>query len=134
MMIMNIDAFISAEPVVQLHIISALGALLVGTVQMVGAKGTLPHRTLGIAFVVLMVSAALSAIFIRYLNNGNFSLIHIFVPLTIIGLYRLVFAVRRGDRAGHRKQVLGLFYGALIIPGVLSFLPGRLMHEIVFGG
>ena len=131
---MSIEPFLTAPAVIQLHIVSAVGALLVGTVQIVGAKGTLPHRTLGILFVVLMVSAAVSAIFIRNLNNGSFSFIHIFVPLTIIGLFRLVYAVRRGDRPGHRSQVHGLFYGALIIPGVLSFLPGRLMYQIAFGG
>lgn len=131
---MNTEAFLSAPLVVQLHVFSAVGALLIGSIQMFAPKGNLPHRTLGTLFVVLMASAAISAIFIRQINGGNFSFIHIFVPLTIIGVFRLVLSARRGDRRGHRSQVMGLFYGALIIPGLLSFIPGRLMHTIVLAG
>ncbi|WP_417488449.1 DUF2306 domain-containing protein [Maricaulis sp.] len=131
---MNTEAFLTAPFVVQLHILSAVGALLIGSIQMFAPKGNLPHRTMGIVFVLLMASAAVSAIFIRQINGGNFSFIHIFVPLTIIGIFRLVLSARRGDRRGHRGQVMGLFYGALIIPGLLSFIPGRLMHTIVLAG
>jgi uncharacterized membrane protein len=27
----------------------------------------------------------------------------------------------------------GLYFGALIVPGLFILIPGRLMHEIVFG-
>lgn len=131
---MNIEAFLTAPFVIQLHVASALGALLIGTVQMVAPKGNLPHRTLGVVFVLLMAVAAISAIFIRQVNGGNFSFIHIFVPLTIIGIFRVVLTARRGDRPRHRSQVRSLFYGALIIPGLLSFIPGRLMYTILLTG
>jgi uncharacterized membrane protein len=29
--------------------------------------------------------------------------------------------------------MLGLFVGALVIAGVFTFLPGRIMHAVVFG-
>lgn len=131
---MNTEAFLIAPFVVELHVASALGALLIGTIQMVAPKGNLPHRTLGIVFVLLMAGAAISAIFIREINGGSFSFVHIFVPLTIIGIFRVVHSARRGDRAGHRGQVLGLFYGALIVPGLLAFIPGRLMYTVLLGG
>jgi len=131
---MNTEAFLTAPWVIQLHAASALGALLIGSIQMAAPKGNLPHRTLGIIFVLLMAGAAISAIFIRQINGGNFSFVHIFVPLTIIGIFRLVLSARRRDRSRHRAQVQGLFYGALIIPGLLSFIPGRLMHTVVLAG
>tara|TARA_R110002073_G_scaffold61392_5_gene154366 strand:- start:5551 stop:6066 length:516 start_codon:yes stop_codon:yes gene_type:complete len=131
---MNTEAFLTAPFVVQLHVFSAVGALLLGSIQMFAPKGNLPHRTMGILFVLLMASAAISAIFIRQINGGNFSFVHIFVPLTIIGVFRLVLSARRGDRTGHRGQVMGLFYGALIMPGLLSFIPGRLMYNVFMGG
>jgi uncharacterized membrane protein len=30
--------------------------------------------------------------------------------------------------------MLGLFFGALVIAGAFTFVPGRIMHKIVFGG
>jgi uncharacterized membrane protein len=29
--------------------------------------------------------------------------------------------------------MLGLFLGALVIAGIFTFLPGRIMHAVVFG-
>lgn len=131
---MNIDAVFAAPIVIQLHVFSAIGALLIGSIQLLAPKGNLPHRTLGITFVLLMASAAITAIFIREINGGSFSFVHIFVPLTLIGIFRLTLAARRGDRSRHRGQAMGLFFGALMIPGLLSFIPGRLMNIVVFGG
>ena len=33
----------------------------------------------------------------------------------------------------HRNTMLGLFFGALVIAGVFTLWPGRVMHEAVFG-
>lgn len=130
---MNIDAFIAAPWIIQLHALSALAALAIGLVQWLGPKGHLPHKMLGMIFVCLMAVTAVSAIFIRQINDGGFSWIHIFVPITLIGLTGLVWSVRRGDLARHRKNATSLFFAALMIPGLLAFVPGRLMFTTVFG-
>ena len=33
----------------------------------------------------------------------------------------------------HRKQIVGMFFGALLIPGVFAFLPGRIMGIWLYG-
>jgi len=33
----------------------------------------------------------------------------------------------------HRNSMVGLFVGALVIAGAFTFLPGRIMHAVVFG-
>ena len=55
------------------------------------------------------------------------------MPLTIAGVAGLIFQARKGLVAKHRGTVLGLYIGALMIPGAFSFLPGRLMHTVVMG-
>ena len=42
-------------------------------------------------------------------------------------------AARRHDVPGHRRAMLGLFGGALVIAGIFTFYPGRIMYEVVFG-
>ncbi len=130
---MNIEAFTQASWVIQLHALCALAAFATGLVQWLGPKGYLPHRALGMIFVALMVATAVSAIFIRQINDGALSWIHIFVPVTIVGLAGLVWSVCRGDVAGHRKNAISLFFAALMIPGLFAFVPGRLMFTAVFG-
>ncbi len=128
---MNIDAFFAAPWHIQLHAVSAIAAVGLGAVQLAAPKGTLPHRQLGYVWVALMLTVAITAIFIRI--GGGFSWIHIFVPLTLIGVAGLIIQARKGMVARHRGTVLGLYIGALMIPGVFSFLPGRLMHTVFLG-
>jgi len=130
---MNLQAFLAAPWIIQLHALCALAAFAVGLVQWLGPKGRLPHRVLGMVFVSLMVTTAVSAVFIRQINDGAFSWIHIFVPVTLIGLTGLVWSVRRGNLERHRKHATSLFFAALMIPGLLAFVPGRLMFTTVFG-
>ena len=65
--------------------------------------------------------------------NGSFSFIHIFVPLTLWSSYKVIASARRRDFRTHRNEILGLYLGALTIPGVVAFaLPGRLMNVWLF--
>ena len=130
---MNLELFFQAPWHIQLHAVSALGALGLGLVQFLAPKGTIPHRTLGYVWVALMGITAITAIFIRQINDGGFSPIHLFVPLTLYAIVELSLHGRRGLTVKHRRTALGVFFGALLIPGLLSFMPGRLMWHVVFG-
>jgi uncharacterized membrane protein len=131
---MNLDAFTSAPWHIQLHAISALSALVIGVVQFTAPKGNIPHRSLGYIWVTLMAMTAITAIFIREINDGGFSWIHIFVPITLYGIVEFSIRARRGLTAKHRSTALGMFFAALVIPGIFAFIPGRLMHTTLFGG
>jgi uncharacterized membrane protein len=45
-----------------------------------------------------------------------------------------VWRAHRHDVNSHRRAMLGLFFGALVIAGVFTLLPGRIMHAVLFGG
>jgi uncharacterized membrane protein len=119
--------------VVQLHIAAALLALLLGTVQLVGIKGTGLHRLIGWTWVVAMLTVAISSLFIRQINPGSFSLIHLLSGWTLIALPMALFAIRRGRIAPHASGMTRTFVGGLIVAGAFTFLPGRLMWEVFFG-
>ena len=80
-----------------------------------------------------MLTTAISAFFIRYINDGQFSWIHLFIPLTFFTVFEAIYFIRKGNIKRHKRAVTGLFFGALLIPGVFSFLPGRIMNMMVFG-
>lgn len=128
---MNMELFLAAPWHIQVHAVSAVAAVAVGVVQFTAPKGVLPHRVIGYVWVALMVTAAVTAIFIK--TTGSFSWIHIFVPVTLVGTVQLALRARRGMTAKHRNTALVLFLAALLIPGAFSFMPGRLMHQVVFG-
>ena len=122
-----------ASTAIKIHLASALAALLLGVVQLAGVKGDRNHRLLGWTWCALILTAAVSSLFIRQINGGALSFIHIITGWTLVALPMGIYAARRGRVAAHRKHMTGLFLGAIIIAGALSFLPGRLMWELLLG-
>ncbi|MDO1557925.1 DUF2306 domain-containing protein [Brevundimonas sp. 2R-24] len=120
-------------PAVVVHLGGALTALSIGVVLLLGVKGNRVHRTLGWTWVIAMAVTAVSSLFIRQINGGAFSFIHLLSGWTIIVLPMAVFAARRHQVARHSREMTGLFVGGLLLAGALSFLPGRLLWEMFLG-
>jgi uncharacterized membrane protein len=126
---MTLAPLLDASPQIQVHAFAAIAAFGLGIVQLSAPKGTLPHRTIGWAWVVLMFVVAFSSFFIHEIRMwGRWS------PIHLLSIYVLIIlAARRHIVERHRKRMLGLFAGALVIAGAFTFWPGRIMHAVVFG-
>lgn len=117
---------------VAVHVTTVLPCVPLGLYLLLAPKGTALHRQLGKLWVALMVVTATATLFIY--NGTHFSWIHIFVPVTYRAAWLIVAKARRGDIRGHRNEIVGLFLGALMIPGVWAFLgEGRLMNVMLLG-
>ena len=131
---MSFAPLLEAAPAIPLHAFAAMSAFVLGLVQFAAPKGTLPHRTLGWIWVLLMATVALSSFWIHQIRLiGPWSPIH---PLSIFTLVMLPLAVWRAHRhrvADHRRIMMALFSGALVVAGLFTLLPGRIMHAVVFG-
>jgi uncharacterized membrane protein len=117
-------------PVIAAHAAMAGAALLVGAAVLARPKGTASHRALGWTWVVLMASVASISFAIRY--NG-FSWIH---GLSVYTLFALAFGVmhaRRRNIKAHRITMISIFVGALLITGLFTLLPQRLIGQAVWG-
>ncbi len=124
------------HPLVFLHLVTALAALLLGAVILLGRKGTRNHRAMGWMWVALMACTTLSSAFIRDDRLPN---LHGYTPIhgfTLFVAVLLPVAVRhaRCDRlVGHRKAMLGLYVGGCVIAGIFTLLPGRLLGSLLWG-
>lgn len=131
---MSLTPLLQAPGTIPLHAFAAMAAFLLGIVQFAAPKGTLPHRTIGWIWVALMFAVAISSFWIHEIRLiGPFSPIHL---LSIFAPVMLVFAVlhaRRHNVSAHKKAMTSIFFGALVIAGAFTFLPGRIMHTVVFG-
>lgn len=34
----------------------------------------------------------------------------------------------------HKATMISMFFGALIVAGIFTFMPGRIMYDVLFGG
>ena len=132
---MTLTPLISAPPPIPLHAFAALAAAMLGALQLWGPKGTRNHRMLGYIWVGLMVFVAASGFFIHVLRLfGPFSPIHLLSVFTLASLWYAVRMARRGDIRRHRQTMVALFWMALVLTGAFTFLPGRVMNQVVSGG
>jgi uncharacterized membrane protein len=132
---MSLAPLLQAEPVIQIHAFAAIGAFALGLIQLAAPKGTLPHRTIGWIWVALMAAIALSSFFIHEIKMvGPFSPIHLLSIFTLIMLPLAVLHARRHNVKQHRGAMIGIFIGALLVAGAFTFVPGRIMHAVAFGG
>ena len=132
---MNLAPLLDAAPAIQLHAFAAMTAFGLGVVQLSAPKGTLPHRTIGWIWVSLMAIVSLSSFWIHQLRLwGPWSPIHLLSIFTLAVLPWAVWAAHRHAVDRHRRAMTGLFFGALVIAGLFTLMPGRIMHKAVFGG
>ncbi|MBR0828149.1 DUF2306 domain-containing protein [Bradyrhizobium manausense] len=131
---MTLAPLLDAAPAIPLHASAAMGAFILGLVQFAAPKGTLPHRTIGWIWVALMLLVAVSSFWIHTIRLvGPFSPIHLLSILTLVVLPLAVWRAHTHRVADHRRMMIFLFAGALVIAGVLTLLPGRVMHHVIFG-
>src|SRR5579883_1231343 len=109
---MTLAPLLTASLAVQVHAFAAMAAFALGIVQLSAPKGTAPHRALGWIWALLMGAVGISAFFIHTIRLwGPWSPIHLLAIFTLISL----------------------FFGALVIAGLFTFVPGRIMHAVAFG-
>jgi uncharacterized membrane protein len=131
---MSLAPLLDAAPQIPLHAFAAMAAFVLGLIQFAAPKGTLPHRTIGWIWVALMAAVAVSSFWIHQIRLlGPFSPIHLLSIFTLAMLPFGVWFAHRHRVADHRRVMVLMFSGALVIAGLFTLLPGRIMHTVVFG-
>ena len=125
--------FAEAHPI-PLHAIAAMIAIILGVIQLYMKKGGTIHKLLGRAWVGLMLIVSVSSFFIHKINFwGVYSPIHLLSLWTIFTLGLAIYFVRVGNIKRHKQSMIAIYGFALILTGFFTLMPGRVMHQIVFG-
>lgn len=128
----DLDLLMAAPLQVKIHLTGALTSLGIGIVLLSGVKGSNLHKALGWTWVIAMGTTAVSSFWIHNLNPNGLSFIHFLSGWTVIGLPAAVFAIKQRKVAVHARAMTSMFVGGLILAGLLSFMPGRLMWNLFF--
>lgn len=131
---MSLEPLLNASLAIRIHAFTAFLAFGVGIVQLSAPKGTIPHRLVGWGWAALMMAVAISSFWIHELRMiGPWSPIHllslwVLIAVPLAAYYARIHAVER-----HRRFMRHLFMWALVLAGLFTFYPGRIMHQVVFG-
>ena len=118
------------SPIIVTHTLAAISAIVIGATLLLKRKGTFNHRFFGWIWVVLMAIVAILSFGIQ--RNGM-SWIHLLSVFTIVMLFVGIGNARRHRVIDHGKTMKGLYFWALIITGLFTLVPGRLIGKAVFG-
>jgi uncharacterized membrane protein len=131
---LNLAPLTSAAPVIQTHAYAAFAAIGLGAAQFAARKGTVSHRVFGVSWAALMLLVAGSSFFIHTIRTfGPFSPIHLLSLFTLVNVPLAVLAARRGRVAAHQQAMLWTYALALVVTGLFTLWPGRIMYKVVFG-
>lgn len=125
-----LQPFAQLNPVIGVHLVGAVGALMLGPVIFWRRKGTRSHKVLGRLWMLLMLTAAVSSLFIRdrHLPNiAGYTPIHIVTVLTFVGISLGLWHVLHGRIAAHRQALVRTYVGGCIIAGLFAFVPSRFL-------
>jgi len=119
------------------HLVTVIPAFLIGTWLLVRSKGTPHHRTLGRIYLSLMLVTGITTLFMpaevgpRFL--GHFGYLHLLSAFTLITVARAYHAAKTHQVALHRNNMIGLYFGGILIAGSFALMPGRMLHGWLFG-
>jgi uncharacterized membrane protein len=132
---MTLAPLLAAAPVIRFHAAFAFAAIGLGAVQFLAPKGTLPHRTFGWVWATLMMLIAGTSLFIHTIRMwGPWSPIHLLSLFTLAVVPLAVWRARRHEIKSHRQAMIWIYALALVVTGLFTLAPGRIMNKVVFGG
>ncbi len=121
-------------PPIPLHALAALLAVVLGGIQLAMKKGTSLHKALGWIWTVIMAIVAITSFFIHEIKLwGQYSPIHLLSLWTLISLGLAIYFAKTGKIKRHKQVMVALYGFGLILTGFFTLMPGRVMHQIIFG-
>lgn len=132
---MTLQPLLDTTFAIQIHTVSAILAFLLGGLVLFRRKGDRLHRMGGRIWVGLMGMVCISSFFIHTLQLvGIWSPIHLLSAGTLVALVGGVRSAWLGRITAHQQTMQWTYFGSLILAGYFTFMPGRIMYRMVFGG
>ena len=119
------------------HLLTIVPCVFIGAYLLIVKKGNKIHRVLGRVYMLLMLITSILTLFMqahvgpRLFNHFGF--LHLFSVLTIYTVPTAYIAIKKGEVNKHKWKMILLYFGAIVIAGAFTFVPGRYLYEVFFG-
>ena len=115
-------------PLLLSHVFAALTSVVLGGYQLWRRpRGDARHRLLGRTWAVLLLWTAITSFWIRDINDGAFSWLHVLSVVTLVTVTLGVVNARRGNIQAHRGNMVGSWLGAVGAMLAATAIPGRMI-------
>lgn len=115
-------------PLLVSHVVAAFTSVLLGGLQVWRRpKGDARHVVLGRAWVAVIVWTAITSFWIRDINEGAFSWLHVLSVVTLVTVTLGVVNARLGRIPAHRGNMVGSWLGAVGAMAAAVAVPDRMI-------
>lgn len=126
------------ELIRNIHLYSIIPCVPLGLHLIVfSKKGGLLHKKLGAIYMILIMFSALTSLMLKAHVGptlvGHFGWIHLLSFLTIWTIPSSLIAIKKGNINRHKRGMKLLYWMGLILAGLFTLMPGRYLHQILFG-
>jgi uncharacterized membrane protein len=131
---MKLELLQQAPLPIKIHLLFALSAIVIGTYQLIRPKGDRLHRITGIIWVIMMLVISISSFWIKGLYNlaWGYSPIHLISVSVIFQMILGVYYAKTHQIVKHRKMMTYTYFFGLIVTGLFTIVPGRLLYKVLF--
>lgn len=134
--LITLKKHMSYEQLMYFHLVTVVPCFFIGVFLLLRKKGDPLHKNLGKVYSILMLITSIIALFMparvgpQFFNH--FGYIHLFCFLTLYMIPTAIIAVRKGNIKAHKRKMAFTYFGALVIAGSFTFVPGRFMYALFF--
>jgi len=124
------------EQLTYIHLATMIPVAFLGAYLLITLKGTAGHKAIGKIYMLLMFFSSLVSLFMPAKVGPtllfHFGAIHLLSFLAITMIIFSFIAVKVGNIALHKRSMVGLYVGGIIVAGSFTLTPGRLLHDWIF--
>lgn len=114
-----------------------LPCVVIGALLLIIQKGTYFHKISGRIYMILMLITSVITLFMPAQVGpqlfNHFGFLHLFSILTLHSVPTAYIAIKNGEVKKHKWKMISLYFGAIIIAGGFTLVPGRYLYEVFFG-
>ena len=118
-----------SQPLLMLHVVAALFALALGPVNLVRRRRDRTHRLVGRTWVAALATTAVTSFGVQdplWALSG----LHALSAWTLISLVLGIVAIRRGNVAAHRGNMVGCYLGLWAAFLFAALVPTRTLAQV----
>ncbi len=119
------------------HLLTVVPCIFLGAFLLYSLKGSKRHKSLGKIYMILMLITATITLFMPAMVGpqlfNHFGWIHLFSLLTLYTVPTAILAIKRKNIKVHKRKMIILYVGAIVIAGGFTLVPGRYLHTLFWG-
>lgn len=129
---MTLEPILTTTLAIQVHILAALPALLLGPIALWRKRRDRVHKVVGYIWVVAMAATAFTSFFIpSEFTSIGVGPIHALSVYGLWGLFLAMHAIFEGNVKLHKQVMTNIYVRGVAIAGAFNFLPGRTMQRVL---